>query len=236
MYELESSARSAQNQLVVTAVNRLSWFTHYATYIVGEIKSDSDGPSSFPANTYDLSSEYGYSAQDVRHTLYWGGWVSAYGLNFTPTLVWRSGLPFNITTGRDANGDSQYTERPAFAADPASPGAVVTPFGVFDLNPSSGQPTIPRNFGRGPSFTALDLSVSRTFQIGPSGGARSVLSPTLTLSIEARNILNHTNHSTPVGNLSSPHFGRSNALAGDYGFGTNFGGNRRVTVSLHLGF
>ena len=34
-----------------------------------------------------------------------------------PFVILSSGRPFNITTGRDNNGDTLFTDRPAFATD-----------------------------------------------------------------------------------------------------------------------
>ena len=67
-------------------------------------------------------------------------------------MIVRSGQPFNITTGRDNNGDTVFTDRPAFATDLAKPGVVVTRFGAFDPNPAPGQAIIPRNYGEGPGL------------------------------------------------------------------------------------
>ena len=58
-------------------------------------------------------------------------------------LIGSTGYPFNITTGRDTNGDTFFSERPAFATDLNEPGVVVTPFGAFDPTPSPGQTIIP---------------------------------------------------------------------------------------------
>jgi hypothetical protein len=62
----------------------------------------------------------------------------------------------------------------------------------------------------------------------------------LTASINARNLFNHENFGTPVGNLSSPLFGRSNSLGG-FGGGPGGGGgsgagNRRIEMRLMLTF
>lgn len=59
----------------------------------------------------------------------------------------------------------------------------------------------------------------------------------LTLSVSARNLLNHTNPGTPIGNLSSPLFGLSNSLEGRSGpFGGSTGDNRRVELQLRFAF
>jgi hypothetical protein len=57
----------------------------------------------------------------------------------------------------------------------------------------------------------------------------------LTLGLTARNLLNHVNLATPVGDLLSPVFGESVALAG--GFGAAGGSsNRRIDLQLRLSF
>ena len=49
---------------------------------------------------------------------------------------------------------------------------------------------------------------------GFDGGGGSGQRYNLTLSVSARNLFNNVNLANPVGNLSSPLFGTSNALAG----------------------
>lgn len=59
----------------------------------------------------------------------------------------------------------------------------------------------------------------------------------LTLSASARNLLNHVNLGTPIGNLSSPLFGESNSLGGMMGpGGGGAAGNRRLELQLRLSF
>jgi hypothetical protein len=81
-------------------------------------------------------------------------------------IIANSGPPFNITTGRDLNGDTFFTERPAIATDLSKPGVVVTPLGAFDPNPAPGQPIIPRNFGQAPIFVSANFGVSKTIKFG----------------------------------------------------------------------
>ena len=65
----------------------------------------------------------------------------------------------------------------------------------------------------------------------------------LTLSVNARNLFNHENFGNPIGNLSSPLFGRPNSLGGGFGGGGRGGGeggtgagNRRIEMRLMLSF
>jgi len=56
----------------------------------------------------------------------------------------------------------------------------------------------------------------------------------LTFSVNARNVLNRVNLATPVGNLSSPLFGQSNALAG--GPFSSSASNRRIELQASFSF
>ena len=170
IFQYESSGVFNQNQFIVNFNNRLSRaFSLFGNYVLNFAKGDTDGANTFPANQYDLSSEYGRSSIDVRHRFTLGGAINAlpWGVRLNPFLIATSGRPFNITTGRDSNGDTLFTERPALATDLAKPGVVATSFGIFDPNPSPGQQIIPRNFGEGPSFYTVNLRISRAFGFGP---------------------------------------------------------------------
>ncbi len=73
------------------------------------------------------------------------------------------------------------------------------------------------------------------------GGGTAGKKYSLTASVQASNVLNHTNLGPPVGNLSSPFFGESISLA--QGFGPPGGGsggsptyNRKITLQLRFTF
>jgi hypothetical protein len=74
---------------------------------------------------------------------------------------------------------------------------------------------------------------------GPGGGPFSAAAATnrrynLTFSVNARNVLNRVNLAPPVGNLDSPLFGQSNALAGGpYSFGS---ATRRIDLQVVFSF
>lgn len=169
VFQFESSGVFNQHQLVVNVNNRFSRaLTLFATYTLNRARSNAEGAGSFPANQYDLTGEYGRSVQDTRHRLFVGGSINALplGLRLNPFVVMNSGRPFNITVGRDLNGDTIFNDRPAFATDLTRPSVRVTPFGAFDLDPQPGQTIIPRNYGEGPSFFSVNMRLSRTFGFG----------------------------------------------------------------------
>ncbi|MBI4454841.1 MAG: carboxypeptidase regulatory-like domain-containing protein [Acidobacteria bacterium] len=291
IYEYQSNGRMNQNQLIIGLNNRFSRaLTLFGNYTWSKAMSNSDGASSFPADPYNLSAEYGRASFDVRHRLVLGGSVGApWGITLNPFIIASSGRPFNITIGRDTNGDTLFTERPAFTTDLDKPGVIVTPFGAFDPNPAPGQAVIPRNFGEGPGFFLVTLRISKTFGFGavpernaeptpasggapppgrwgggmpaggahggggarggfgrwggPSAGANSRYS--LTFSIQAQNLFNHTNFGPVIGNLSSPLFGQSNSTLAGFGFRGHAGGleggmmsagNRRFELQLRFSF
>ncbi|MFL6333572.1 MAG: carboxypeptidase regulatory-like domain-containing protein, partial [Pyrinomonadaceae bacterium] len=174
VFQFESSGVFNQHELVVNVNNRFSRkLTLFGNYTLNFAKSDTDYAANFPVNQYDLSGEYGDSTQDQRHRLFIGGAINAlpWGLRLNPTLVANSGRPFNITLGRDLNGDTLFTERPAFATDLSRASVRRTAFGDFDLDPQPGQAIIPRNYGRGPGFFSVNMRLSKTIGFGEVAAA-----------------------------------------------------------------
>jgi carboxypeptidase family protein len=145
-------------------------FSLFGNYILARTRSDTDGSSAISADPYDLTIEYGRAGNDTRHQVFVGGsFTLPWNLRVSPFVRAVSGRPFNITTGRDDNGDRTINDRPAFASA-GDPGAIVTRFGVFNPTPRLGDEIIPRNFGEGPSFVTVDMSISKTFGFGPAQG------------------------------------------------------------------
>jgi len=168
IFQYESSGRFQQNQLLISVRNSLnSKMSVNVTYLLSKARSDTDGAETFPANSYGLSGEMGRSAIDARHRLNITGVFSLrYGFSLNPFILASSGRPFNITTGRDTNGDTLFTERPSFAADPNEPGVIATRFGVFNPNPRADESLVPRNYGTSPSFFTVSLRASKTWGFG----------------------------------------------------------------------
>ena len=186
IYQFESSGTQNLRQFSVGVRNQLSRnFTVFGNYTFGKAEGSADSPFSFPANQYDLTGEYARTGFDARHRFSFGGTIGVPHLKLAlnPIIIARSGTPFNITTGADNNHDSIFNDRPAFAdaqTPPCPAGANPlrcdfrhTPWGDFDINPKPGQRIIPRNFGEGPGFFAVNLRVSRTIGFGDMPGARA---------------------------------------------------------------
>lgn len=85
----------------------------FANYVWLKQESDSDGPFSLPADSYDLASEWGPVSGMPRHSF--SGMFSTpliKNMRLSLTGAVRSGTPYNITTGRDDNGDTVFNDRP----------------------------------------------------------------------------------------------------------------------------
>ena len=92
---------------------------------------------SLPANNYDLRPEWGPSDNDIRHFFALQGTMQLpWHFNFGILTTVHSGLPYNITTGEDNNGDTDPNDRP---------------------------PGVTRNTARGAGFASVDLHVGRPF-------------------------------------------------------------------------
>jgi hypothetical protein len=236
VYLYEAGGIFRQKQLIASLNARVGpKLSVTGSYTWNKARSDTDGAGTFAADAYDLRPEYGRAGFDIRHRVQLNGVLSApWGLRLSPLLVATSGRPFNITVGRDLNGDTLFSDRPAFATDLSRASVRRTPFGAFDLLPLPGQPLIPRNYGEGPGQVALNLRLAKAFKLGQEvKGKRDPME--LTITALSRNVLNHPNLALPVGNLSSSLFGQSTALASGGG-GGGASGNRRIELQLKISF
>ncbi len=175
IYQYESSGRFNQRQLFIGFNNRFSRkLSFFSSYSLSKTTNDTDGQggSLFPANSYDLTGEFGRAAFDVRHRFTFAGTLNLpWQVSLNPFILANSGRPFNITTGQDTNGDRLFTERPSFApsgvdCNNPAPNIVCTQFGNFNLRPNPGDPLIPRNFGEGPGLFSVNMRISKTWGFG----------------------------------------------------------------------
>lgn len=68
------------------------------------------------------------------------------------------------------------------------------------------------------------------------GGSSSERRYSLTASVSARNIFNHTNPGPIIGSINSPFFGEANQIAGGVGAYSGYSSNRRLEFQLRFGF
>ncbi len=263
VFEYQSTGRSVGNNFSVNINGTLKKVQFWGGYNLGKSRSTDSGQSGSPFDAYDFSNEFARGNFSTLNFVYAGGsYTAPGGINLNMFLIGNSGQSFNITTGRDTNGDTRFSERPAFATDLNEPGVVITPLGAFDPTPSPGQTIIPRNFGRAPGYFSVNLNVGKTFKFGraiepkspPPGGPSTtpasggdnkppakppVQRPyAINIGINAVNIFNRVNKSAPVGNMSSPFFLQSPSGSNQFFFGPGggSGGNRVITLRMRISF
>jgi Carboxypeptidase regulatory-like domain/TonB dependent receptor len=186
------------------------------------------GENDLAQNPLDLEAEYGPSLFDARHRFVasasWeprlpsgapAGWravLDGWQLNVIATH--NSGTPFTVSDSTNVSLQANSPPISGFAA--SRPNVVGDPNGgprtvdewlsrsAFQrLNPQTqaGQfGNAGRNIARGPSYTNVDVSLLRTFQV--TDGLR------LQFRAESFNVANHPNFGLPVADLNSANFGR----------------------------
>jgi len=225
--DVQSSAHASFDALSVN-LNYMNpqrrWFVA-ANYMLSRSINESDGPFSLAADAASLAAERGPAAQDARHRFMSFASLPLLKrrLTFGASIRAQSGLPYNITTGHDDNGDTISNDRPA---------------------------GVTRNSGRGSAL--MDLSTRLAWRIGFGGAATAGpggpqvriirggdSNPlgdmpagdgskryAIELYAQAFNLLNHTNVTTMSGVMTSPFFGQPIAAAPP----------RRVEIGARLSF
>jgi hypothetical protein len=252
-----------QNQLITNINSRLNQnVSLFGFYMLNKAMSNTDGLGTYPSNPYSQVGEYGPSSSDIRHRAFIGGSINTrWGVRVSPFVNLNSGAPFDITSGQDAYGTSLFNSRPGIATDPAKAGLIQTKYGLLDPNPVPGEKLIGRNFGRGPGQYTVNVRVAKTFGFGPEKATTSGMtqgnmgggmghgamggifnSPTtdrkynLTISMQGRNLFNHTNPGPIIGDITSPLFGQANSMAGGGGGFSENANNRRLELQMRFSF
>jgi len=111
------------------------------SYTLSTSKADVEsGDWNMASNDYDRSLDYGPTNDDARHRLSLTGVVDLpLGFQLSTIFYYRSGLPYSITVGYDANGDGIWSDYPGDAH---------------------------RNSARGPDYYSLDARVSKFVNLG----------------------------------------------------------------------
>ena len=116
----ESTGVWNQKQLIVNVNSRISSnFSLFGYYTLSYAYSDTDGVGSNPSDPYNLRLDYGPTTLNSRHRALIAGSIATpkkWGnLRFSPFISYWFRQPFDITTGKDLNGNTYFDNRPAFA-------------------------------------------------------------------------------------------------------------------------
>jgi hypothetical protein len=163
----ESSGYFNQKQLIIgyrTTIN--TKLSINGSYRLSYANGNYDGT---PAYAYDLSTEYGRTNFDVRHSFtMFGNYSGPWGVSIAPFITANSGRPFNITSGFDLNGDTFFAERPTFGQLAARCSALGLTASYCNIGSNDPSAILPRNWGQGPPSFSVNLRLSKTIGFGKS--------------------------------------------------------------------
>lgn len=198
-------------------------FTVASGYLHFNFRTNAERAHALPQSSYSDQGEWSRPFWQASHRIFVNGNINLpMKLRANLALNVASGTPYNITSGKDNNGDGNFNDRPDIVTA-GSPNSISTLFGGLDPNAINGN--LPKNVGTNPATVTLDLNFSRRFALGHSAnGNESRFQLTLTGAVY--NALNRTNLRGINGVLGSPLFGRSNAAAPA----------RRIEFGLRLSF
>jgi len=184
-----------------------------ANYFLSRSINEGDGAFSLAADASNLAAERGPALQDARHRVMGFMNMPLWGrrLSLGSSIRVQSALPYNITTGRDDNGDTISNDRPSGVARNSGRGSALVDLstrlawrfafgGAAPAGPGGPQIRIMR--GGGDSNPLGDM---------PSGDGTKRYG--IELYAQAFNLLNHVNATTFSGVVTSPFFGQATAAA-----------------------
>jgi hypothetical protein len=197
----------------------------FMNYTITKAESNSTSAFSLPANGDDLATEWGPITP--RHRLQ-GSLTMAPFQNVSVSLNVRqqSGSPYNITTGRDNNGDGVFNDRPAGVSRNSAWTA-----GQWDiggrLTYALGFGTRPQNgAGGGPQSVTIVIGGGGGGPQGGFGGGAENKRYQLNFYIAGSNLTSHNNYIGYSGVMTSPFFGQP----------TNVANPRKVEIGMRFGF
>ena len=196
--QFESTGKSTRDSLSVNigyAVPRRQ-MNIGMNYTLARFRNHADNPMQLPVDSYDPDAEWGPSSQDIRHRLQTNVFlppIAGFRLSVNG-LVYQSGAPYNITTGRDDNHDLVINDRPLDA---------------------SGR-VIGRNSARGDArWGDLSLRLGRAFPFNRPSPDRAAgnAGGNLEFFAQADNVLNRVNFTNYAGTMTSRLFGQPTAAS-----------------------
>jgi hypothetical protein len=193
-------------------------------YQYANARNHADSPLSLPSNSNHPDADWGPSATDIRHRVFFmANTPLLYGLRASVQAQYSSAPPYTITTGTDDNGDTVFNDRPAGIGRNSARGA--SQWNVnLRLNRSF---SLGGLLGDGPVMIGAPPPPpqSANMQRGPGGGAGEGGGPVqmmmmdgasryrLDLYVQVFNLFNTTNLNAFIGNQMSPYFGMATSAA-----------------------
>jgi Carboxypeptidase regulatory-like domain len=223
--QFESTGKSARDSLSVNigyAIPRRQMNVGM-NYTLARFRNHADNPTQLPVDSYNPDAEWGPSSQDIRHRLQTNIFlppVAGFRLAVNG-LVYQSGAPYNITTGRDDNHDLVINDRPLDAS-----GRVIgrnsargeARWGDLSMRLSRafifGFPPSNAGSGSGGDVAALAQQGGGRPRGGGGGGAPQGNGRyTLEFFAQAENVLNRVNFTNYAGTMTSRLFRQPTAAS-----------------------
>jgi hypothetical protein len=205
-------------------LTRLDWKQSFffVNYTWTRAETNTTGAFAIPANGDNLATEWGPSMGDIRHRI--GASFNMRPVaNLSVALNARaqSGSPYNITTGRDDNGDGLFNDRPSGVTRNSARTAAQWDLGGR-IGYSWGFGTRPQGGGGGGGTTIV---MGGGMAAGFAGGATNARFR-VELYVSGQNLLNRANYVGYSGVVTSPFFGQP----------TNVMNPRKVQAGLRFSF
>jgi hypothetical protein len=195
-----------------------------ANYTIGRSIDETDSPFGLPADTYNLRAERGPALGFSRHRfMSMANAPLPKRFRLGTSLRILSALPYNITTGRDDNGDTVSNDRPAGVTRNTGRGRAQVDLGLrLGWGVAFG--------GAAPPPAGPQVRIVRGDNADPLGSMGGIEGQgkryTLEVYAQAYNALNHVNALNFSGVVTSPFFGQpTSAMAA-----------RRIEIGARLGF
>jgi hypothetical protein len=237
--EIQSTGRRAVDRFTVALNARYipRRMMGMVMYQLASARNFADTPVMLPSDSTNPDADWGPSAQDVRHRIFFNvNTPLGRGVRMGLGVQGASALPYNVITGFDANGDSVYNDRAPGVGRNSSRGATQWTSNMR-INKSiglggvrQGPPNLPIPPPPPPSGGAMNQRVGG----GPGGGDGPQMvvmeggnsRVRLDLYVNVQNLFNRTNYNAFVGNMLSPFFGTA----------TSAGPARRVEIGASVSF
>jgi len=211
--EVRSTASSQFDALIlnVNYANPARRIFVAANYSLARSINEADGPFGLPADSLNLAAERGPAPGDARHRfMSFANMPLGRAFRLGTSVRIQSALPYNITTGRDDNGDTVSNDRPAGVTRNSARGRATVDLGAR-VSWSHGFGTRPPG-PQGPQVHIIRGGEADPLA-GMSGASLANKRLGLELYAQAYNLLNHMNALRFSGVATSPFFGQPIAAA-----------------------
>ena len=202
LYQFQQSGRIGGNVLFAGVdQHSLKHLQIFAGYIRMDLRGDADTATLFPASSTSDAGEVARPTwQATHHVITFASYALPKGVSLSVQFDAASGLPYNIATGFDNNGDGVFNDRPVFS-NAGCAAAYCTRFGT--LSPTGTGTAIGRDAATLPWNVHLDANLSRSFALPHRAGKDG---QSVAVNLRSTNLLNHTNVTAAGGVLGSPLF------------------------------